>query len=173
VCGGVFPISYFQCHTGMKDGRKNECRECCRKYNRAREIKNGHISHDKNPSCSWYLGVALAEPILKRIFESATRMPPNTHAFDFVCGKGYHIDVKASRLLYSEGKYPHWLFTIKRNYIPDFFLCVGYDSKLESPTLMHVWLIPSTIVSHLYGLAISESTITKWSIYEKDISVIR
>lgn len=172
VCNTEQPTENFQHHFGMRDGRKNECRECCRKYNRAREIKNGHAPFNKTKSCSWFLGVHVAERLLESVFKDVARMPRSNPGFDFICGKGYKIDVKSSCLLNTRGsKYRHWLFTTKRNIVPDYFACIGFDNR-ENTIPIHFWLIPRDEVGNRVGLIISESDycISKWGVYEKPIT---
>ena len=170
VCSTLQPIANFQHHQGMRDGRKNECRECCRIYNRAREVLNGHIPHTKNRSCSWFLGVHVAERLLEQVFVNVKRMPNNHNKYDFICGKGYKVDVKSSCRLYQSGtgKYPHWTFTIKHNTVADYFACIAIDN-LRDLNPVHFWLIPGCIVNSKHAVVISESKTDIWSEYEKPI----
>ena len=175
ICGGSFSDTYFQRHSGMKDGRKNECRECCRKNNRRLEIEKGHVPYTDSKCCSWYLGVHIAETILESVFKTAERMPHNNKGFDFICGKGYKVDVKSSCLCsHPETKIKHWVFTVDRNIIADYFAFVAIDNR-DSLKLMHLWIVPGDLVNTRKGIVIqnSDKVIQKWKKYEHPIVSIQ
>ena len=126
--------------------------------------------------CSNYLGVHVAERVLSNFFDNITRMPTNHPGYDFVCGKGFKIDVKSACTHYaSRWKVPRWSFHPYRNKTADYFLCLAFYSR-EFLEPQHVWLIPGNVINHLSGFAIpdSEYGIEKWEKYEQPLdSVIR
>jgi hypothetical protein len=126
---------------------------------------NGGARTNKN--CATYLGVEISEKILANVFRNVKCMPTGNIGYDFVCGKGYKVDVKASCIHHSNvnNAWTHWSFRIHKNTIADYFLCIAFDNR-EDLNPLHIWLVPGVIVSHLKGASISPSTINKWSDYE-------
>jgi hypothetical protein len=86
-----------------------------------------------NEDCSLYIGVYIGEIRISEIFDNVKIMPPNNIGFDWICGKGYRIQVKTTTL--TDGRWP---FCIRYNDRTDYFLLVALDINL-SPT--HLWLI--------------------------------
>ena len=115
-----------------------------------------------NKNCANYLGITIAEQLLAKIFKNVEVMPHNNPGFDFKCNHGYMIDVKSAT---KNKKYDNWLFSINRNQIADYFLCLAFDNR-QNLNPLHVWLIPSKEINHLRSLTISKSTIDKWSKFE-------
>ena len=115
-----------------------------------------------NPTCTAYLGIMVGETVLAKVFSNVHRMPYDNEGYDFICGKGYKIDVKSACLGY---KMRHWRFNTKQNTIADHFLCLAFDNR-DDLNPVHLWLIPSEVVSHLKGLSISKGTVDKWKQYE-------
>ena len=119
-----------------------------------------------------YLGVYVAERALSKFFNDIQKMPMNNPGYDYICGKGFKIDVKSSCLhKYKNNRgQMRWQFTIRRNKIADYFLCLAFDSR-ESLTPLHVWLIPSSIVSNRTHLDITNTIeiLSKWALYERPI----
>lgn len=99
-----------------------------------------HKPMSENKECSLFLGVHIAERILSKIFENVNRMPFSNPGFDFICGKGYKIDVKSSSLIQVRRKNDAWYFHIDRNNVADYFLLVGFDNRNDLNP-MHIWLI--------------------------------
>ena len=115
-----------------------------------------------NKNCPNYLGITVAERVLSKVFKNVERMPNNNPGYDFICNKGYKIDVKSStKMKYRNG----WLFNIRYNKIADYFLCLVFDDR-KNLNLLHIWLIPSNKINNLMGLVISESKLDKWNKYE-------
>lgn len=107
-------------------------------YSKQRKYDRGiNIPFNKNKECSSYLGVYIAERVLSKTFENVQRMPMNNHGYDFICNKGFKIDVKSACNRKSDG---NWIFNIKKNIIADYFLLIAFDSR-ESLSPTHVWLI--------------------------------
>jgi len=148
-------------------------RERYLKLKRDNYKKNKKMVYTGNKTCSLFLGVYVAERVLSHIFKEVEAMPIGNIGYDFVCSKGLKIDVKSScirkrkRETYSD----YWLFHIRKNTIADHFLCVAFDNRTDL-TPLHMWLIPSIEISHLTGLNISKSTVSKWSQYELDIEKV-
>jgi len=88
-----------------------------------------------------YLGITVSERVLSKVFKNVQRMPTCNRNYDFICNKGYKVDVKSScqnNLTNRKDKY--WQFKIKYNIIADYFLLLAFDSRINlSP--QHVWLI--------------------------------
>lgn len=158
---------------------REECRERSRQYyiEHRREMKEhsskNYYNHGGQPmtdnrSCSLFLGVCVAERLLSHLFKNVTCMPNNNPGFDFRCGKGYLVDVKSGCIRISSTGTIYWQFTIKRNTIADYFLCIAFDNRRDLNPLHH-WLIPGDVLSHLMNATISETTLAKWAEYEKPI----
>lgn len=126
--------SYKEYHDylSQKKGFKNKAEE-----SRERDHAKG-ISHNyfENKECADYLGVHIAERILSKVFENVQRMPKANPGYDFVCNKGYKIDVKSSTIM----KDGMWCFGICNNKIADYFLLLAFDNRNDLNP-MHMWLI--------------------------------
>lgn len=130
-------------------------------YQNEWRYKNGSsLPMNKNKLCSLYLGIYIAENVLSKIFENVQRMPINNKGYDFICEKGYMVDVKSSSL----HKQPEistlkFEFNIKKNKYCDYFLLIGFDNRYDLNPL-HIWLIKSGEIvrnrklNELYGLSI-------------------
>ena len=113
-------------------------------YQRQTRYARGHnIPMTENKQCSAYLGIAVAENVLCKIFDDITQMPLNNKGYDFICRNGYKIDVKASCITERSEKNKMWMFPIKHNTIADYFLFIAFDDR-NNLTPMHIWLIKST-----------------------------
>lgn len=139
--------------------------EKVRGYQTKHRRNNGGRSYKENRSCASYLGVYVAERVLSHVFKDVERMPFDNPGYDFICNKGKKIDIK-SICSHSKGRsLLCWRFSIRRNKIADYFLCLAFDNR-EDLNPLHIWLIPGHIVNHLHGASISITTIDKWSKYE-------
>jgi hypothetical protein len=152
-----------------KRGLRSVCRSCWNAYRKPQNNKQWWYDHhngkpmNENKSCASYLGVYIAENALKNMFDHMEHAPNNTPGYDFLCGKGFKIDAKSS-VLFQHGN-GRWSFSINRNAIADYFLCVGFDNrKLLNP--LHIWLIPGRIVNKKKNVTISMTNIKKWDAYE-------
>lgn len=120
----------------------------------------------ENKDCPLYLGVHVAERVLSKIFNDVERMPMHNPGFDFICQKGYKVDVKASTLrLRGDNSKGYWGFHTLRNTVADYFLCLAFMDR-ESLEPVHLWLIPSDVVSDRVQITISQNRLDKWSEYE-------
>ena len=91
------------------------------KYNRL----HGNLPMSKNKACAAYLGIFVAEGVLHNVFVNVERMPYGHKGYDFICSKGMKIDVK-SGCITNRGA---WAFTINKNTIADYFLCLAFDNR--------------------------------------------
>ena len=126
----------------------------------------------ENRECPSFLGIHIAERALSLFFDGIERMPFGNPGFDFICGRGYKIDVKSACRCYKHGKShaESWSFHIKHNTKADYFLCLAFDNRV-SLTPEHVWLIPAESVKHLGMLSITNNSksIAKWKELERPI----
>lgn len=150
------------------------CNKCYRGVKNQEDYKRSNRkSMLENKNCSSYLGVTIAECILSYIYSDVQRMSYGNPGYDFICGKGYKIDVK-SRCMSIRKKISHsksWNFHIRKNKIADYFICLAFDNR-EDLNPQYVWLIPASRVNHLMGFGISESRLDKWIEYEQPINKI-
>lgn len=149
-------------NNGMKD--RNEM------HNKNRYDAGTRSPMSENKECASYLGVHIAERVLSHVFENVTRMPNNHMGFDFVCKKGYRIDVKSACL----NSRNMWRFSIEQNKVPDYFLLLAFDNRTELNP-MHIWLIKGTdivgvrnksIMNNQNDLRIYANSIFEYTIYE-------
>lgn len=181
ICGKEKPLSDFHKNCGSKDGHQSRCKVCDNeaakqwyrdhreyhiKYNREYRYRTGRrIPMTKNPGCSSYLGVHIAEDVLSKVFKDVHKMPMNNKGYDFVCNMGYKIDVKSSCRYHRKNRSDGWGFTINRNKIADYFLCIAFDNRKDlNPE--YLWLLPGKEINNKKGVSIAESTIKKWKQYE-------
>lgn len=130
------------------------------------------LSMSKNKECPVYLGVYVAEKVLSKFFDNIIIMPYGNPGYDYICDKGYKIDVKSS-CLHIHNREKYWLFCIDRNTIADYFLCLAFDDR-ESLKPQHIWLIPGNIVNCRlrFGIYNTLSSLSKWLIYEKPLDKV-
>lgn len=189
-CGQDKPLnSFYSQKTGKNIGKISpRCADCVRiSYNAWRRANLEHrrevwnnwahrtgISRPMkyaNDSGPW-LGIHIAERVLCNYFEDVTRMPPKNPGFDFICKRGFKIDVKCACLVEEPNRHPRWGFNIRRNQIADYFLCLAFDNR-ENLTPMHVWLIPGDILNEKLRLSIANPIgIPKWQLYEKPLDKV-
>ena len=169
----VYPDICFGCGVALDDNnwnpsareqKKRICKTCNRECSEQIRRKNGGLSMSKNKECASYLGIHVNERLLKHLFNDVEVMPMNNPGYDFICNNGKKIDGKSSCLT-KDGR---WMFNIRHNTIPDYFLCVAYDNRIDL-NILHIWLLPGDKFNHLTGTGISKSTIHKWSEYEQPI----
>lgn len=183
-CGQIKPIDMFSTHhKGRYTGLPfSWCKTCARLGTRRWELANPdhRIEYRRDVGetrpieeardCSTFLGVYIAERALSGFFDNIIRMPRCNPGYDFICGRGFKIDVKsACRRLNSE-KLPCWYFNIKQNKIADYFLCLAFNDR-DHLTPLHVWLIQAPDINMRDGLFIFDRprSILKWSKYERPL----
>jgi hypothetical protein len=125
----------------------------------------------ENKECSSFLGCYVAERVLSKVFKDVEVMPNNNPGYDFVCNKGKKIDVKSSCVRNMGKKSPMWHFSIRKNLMPDYFLCLAFDNR-EDLNPLYAWLLPSYKINFKTLVGISESTINKWDKYKLDIGKV-
>lgn len=87
--------------------------------------------------CAIFLGCHVAERVLSYVFKVAHRMPYGNKGFDFICDKGFKVDVKSS-CLYLRGN--TYSFAIRNNKIADYFLLIAFDNRNDLNP-QRIWLI--------------------------------
>ena len=78
-----------------------------------------------NKKCSQFLGCHVAERVLSHVFKDVQRMSNGNKGYDFICNKGFKIDVKSSCIQ----KNNSYIFSIRYNNIADYFLCIAFDNR--------------------------------------------
>lgn len=183
-CKQTLPISNFQKNRDNADGYQASCKSCrnverelykdkINKYHREWTKKHGVTGHVSKTS-SAYLGVVIAEGVLSRYFEDVERMPYGNPGFDFICKRGFKIDVKSACLLKGGNeKVGHWRFNINRNKTADYFLFLAFDDR-TSLKPEHMWLVPGGDVNKRDSIYItcSQKVLEMWKKYEKPIEKI-
>lgn len=147
-------------------------RDVSRKSNRKYHYAHGGKPMSEAKNNGIYLGVYVAERALSKYFDNITKMPINNPGYDFICGKGYKIDVKSGCLIYPKtgGGDPAWKIRPNRNVCADYFLVLLFDN-LENLNPQHVLLIPGYVINSKYVISISCNPIyfKKWEKYEKPL----
>ena len=172
TCKRTLPASEYYFDKNRSEHLRYACKSCSKDAQKNWNYKTGrHLHMEDNPSCPIYLGVHVAERLLSNIFPSVVRMPHGNIGYDFVCGKGYKIDVKSSCVSLHSRKYPCWTYKPNRNKIADYFACLAFDNR-GSLNPIHFWLFPGNALSMKTTLTIMETRTAKWLQYEKPISQI-
>lgn len=178
-CKELKDNSDFSKNKTAKDRLAWQCKECVKKYRRLNRYKRneynkkynrtyrGKRSMLENKECACYLGMFIAEGLVAKYFKNPIRMPAGNPGYDFICSKGYKVDVKSSVLT----KYNSWSFDIRKNKIADYFLCLAYDNR-QDLNLIHIWLFPGHIINNMKGISSTQPRILKWAQYEKPIEKI-
>lgn len=133
-------------------------------YRKQYGYKNGkHKPMSENKACAAYLGVYIAERVLSKIFDNVVTMPYGHKEYDFICNKGYKIQVKSSCMWVchkndtKRKEKNMWSFGIKKNRIADYFLLIAFDNR-NNITPMHIWLIKGseTIITNEHPKQLNE-----------------
>lgn len=148
----------------------NANREKVRKSGRESSYRHGAKPASENKSCATYLGCVIAETVLSHEFPGFKRMPNGNPGYDYVCPKGYKIDVKSGCKQCYNYVTDSWYFSINKNKAPSFFLCIAWDNR-ESLNPAHLWLIPGWLVNEKTGFRITDSpkVLARWSQYERPL----
>lgn len=158
------------CYNAMTDKWRKANPDKYHKYIEKNQRKRGQLPMSENKRCGAFLGIHIAERVLRHVFKDVEQMPYGNKGFDFICNKGKKIDVKSSCINHTmDGDC--WSFCINRNAIADHFLCIAFDDR-ESLTPLYLWLLPSSVVSHAAGISIRPSTICKWDEYQLNIDKV-
>jgi len=121
-----------------------------------------------NIKCSSYLGIAVAERLVRHLFKDVSRMPNNNTGFDFICSKDKKIDVKSSCVILNNKTNPRWQFNIKKNIMADYFLLLAFNTRTDLEPI-HQWLVPGYVLNTVICATIAPSTINKWDEYRQPI----
>lgn len=190
-CGILKSLDEFCKDNRAKDGKHTYCKKCMKEthknyyYNRGgRETKKdyynnrggrekaGRISMYENKSCPQYLGIVVAERLIRHLYNDVKVMPFGFPGYDFICNKGKKINAKASTAHIRKNKnstVESWKFEIKKNKKCDFFLSIAFDS-VNNPNPLHMWMIPGNEVNDRVGIQISSSTIHRWDKWKMNIN---
>lgn len=142
-------------------------REKLNKKRREYNYKNSNQKPmSKNKKCSQFLGIYVAENVLSKVFKNVEKMPWTNPKFDFICNRGYKIDVKSSSLSFNRAN-PYWHFNIYKNVIADYFLCIGFDNR-NNLNPLKLWLIPSSKVNKKVTITMTNTKkgLKKWKEFE-------
>lgn len=166
----------------LREDNPQKAREPSRKYkkNNPEKIKESARKYRKqcggllmyeNKSSSQYIGIVVAERLIKHLFNDVEMMPYGFPGYDMICNKGKKINVKASTTYVAQLKNStvnRWKFGIDYNKNCDFFLCVAFNNVIDCNPL-YAWLIPAHEVNNQSGARISSSTIHKWNGWKMDL----
>jgi hypothetical protein len=108
------------------------------------------ILHGKEPGCSNYVGLHIAEKVLSKAFK-VMQKAGSKEAFDFYCGHDLKIDSKCSTKCKNKSSTEgFWFFHIRKNKVPKAFCLIALDNTpenvAEDPKPTHVWLIPGDAI---------------------------
>lgn len=170
-CGQRLPASRFykSGEWGKRQYFSSRCKACDTKYALERRHRKGTqipLSEAKNIGA--YLGVHIAERLLGNIFKTTIRMPYGNPGYDFICGRGFKVDVKASCRHHKKGRSDRWSFNIKKNDVADYFALFAMDDR-KNLNPEHFWLIPAEAVNHKSTMLMIVGALDQWSKYEQPI----
>ena len=194
-CGISKPLDEFNNQKTSKDGKRSECKECVRDTNKKYyqnhkeeaakwhkewyeehkdEIirKEGNLPMYENKYCTQYLGIVVAERLVKHVFKDVEMMPFGFPGYDLICNKGKKINVKASTAHVEQNKSStmnRWQFRPNYNKKCDYFLCMAFDN-VDDLNPLYMWMIPAIEINHKSSTRISQSTIHKWDQWIMDIN---
>lgn len=175
-CGELKPASEFYRDKKGKDQLQSMCKECGKDRYKTwwdtNRNKTGHESMYENKSCALYLGVVIGERLCRHLFKDVEVMPHNNKGHDIICNKNKKIDIKSGCLLFKHGKTPRWQFDIRKNTIPDYFICVAFDNRIDLNPV-HLWMFPGTEINKKTSHSISPLTIHKWDKWERSIEDVQ
>lgn len=190
ACKIVKPVSDFSRNPNGKPGYRKKCKQCRVSDERKRYASNPrrHIEYcnewrHKTGRCSPALSAKgtpvyqgyIAELLLQDFFDGLEAMQNCNPGYDYVCSKGFKIDVKSACLRYPDGiKSGRWEFCIKKNRIADYFLCLAFDN-ISSLNPLHVWLFPGDVLNGKAVFRISNinNSLKKWSAFEKSLDSVK
>ena len=148
------------------------CRSCATKQEREILHRTGvYKPMSENKTCTAFLGIHVAERVLRHVFKDVEVMSNNNPGYDFICGGGYKIDVKSSCRHVRKDWADMWTFHIKKNQIAEYFLCLAFDNR-EDLNPEHIWLISSDKINDHVSVSISETTLARWDQYKLDINKV-
>jgi hypothetical protein len=160
------PKKYNAMSRDWKKANPERTKELSREYT----YRHGAKPALENKSCSSYLGCVIAETVLSHEFPGFRRMPNGNPGYDYECPKGFKIDVKSGCRTHNKDANDNWRFNIKKNKVPDYFLCIAFDNR-KSLNPEHIWLIPGNMINDKIGFGITATSkgIDKWFQYERSL----
>lgn len=175
-CKSIKSVHEFSIENANPTGFNRWCKQCYKEYRAERRARDRELHRNwahrtgrmlpmqDNKKCPVFLGVHIAERALSKFFDHIERMPYGNKGYDFLCGKGYKIDVKSSCI----AKFGGWMFTVSKNKTADYFLCLAFDNR-DSLNPLHVWLIPGNVVNNRMLIQIPNNfqALEKYSKYER------
>lgn len=174
-CGQTKPVSEFYLRHGDREG---EPYSICKACKNRRVTECAHESGrwkpmSENKECSNYLGVHIAERVLSTFFENITRMPIGNPGYDYVCGRGFRIDVKSSCLRYNTNASPYWGFNIRGNISADYFLLLAFNDR-DALEPQHIWLVSRGAMNGRKNLLIPNvpKSLAKWEKFEHPLDKV-
>ena len=166
MCKDCYSIEYDRKN---REKRLEYYRQHSKEISEYRKVKYANLptsgGSKTNKECAQYLGVHIAERVLKHVFNDVEVMGMNNPGFDFICNKGKKIDVKSSCRHKYDKKSDSWSFHINYNITPNYFLCIAFDNRNDI-NIEHLWLIPGEDINNKLGIVITESRLNKWKQYE-------
>jgi uncharacterized CHY-type Zn-finger protein len=169
ACKQVLPFDAFYEVDHERGYHSSRCKACDTKYAKARRNAKGtQIPLEQAKDIGAYLGVYIVERLLGSVFKTTIRMPYGNPGYDFICGKGFKVDVKASCRHHKGKAADRWHFNIKKNKTADYFACFAMDSR-QSLNPEHFWLFPSCVISNKHSLVIFEDHLDLWGAYEQPL----
>jgi len=131
----------------------------------------------ENKDCAQYLGIHISEKYLSKIWDNVIRMPNGNRGYDFICGKGFKVDVKSACLSMVSTNYRDyygWRYLINKNKVADYFLLLAYDNRKDLNPL-HIWLIKGDEIINKKNLNNrdilmifnSSTSLYKYKVYER------
>jgi len=172
LCNKDLPISSFYLDYSGREQRSSRCKPCDTEYARSRRNRAGTqtpLPEAKNIGA--YLGVYIAERLLGNVFKTTVRMPYGNPGYDFICGKGFKVDVKASCRIHRIHRMDRWKFNIKKNQIADYFACFALDNR-KNLNPEHFWLIPAGKINRKAAITVLEGHIPNWNAYEQPLGTV-
>ena len=172
------PISNFNKHHKSSDGYQWWCKNCKAEWGAKKKHRLGiarPMAEAKD--IGMYLGVVIAERALSHVFTQVIKMPHGNPGFDFICGKGYKVDVKSgclrTRTERDGYRRTRWKFHIGKNTIAQYFVCLGFDDR-DSLEPLRMWIIPGKSVQHLDTICITNTpeALKKWEKYERSVDKV-
>lgn len=193
-CNEIKPLTDYHFYkSGSKAGQPLAACKICRNARKRKwqiehpryTTQRDHLIGKTRPmsearDCSSWLGIHVAERVLSNFFVNIQHMGPTHPGFDFLCGKGFKIDVKSSCLTLpgrkwdSPNRNSHWDFNIKRNKTADYFLLLAFNEDRESLKPLHVWLIPANKINQRQGVSITNTPrgLLKWTSFERPLDKV-
>jgi hypothetical protein len=178
LCKRKCDQEYQQTHREQIRERQREYYQEHREQMQEREQERNHRTGryqpmSKNRNCPAFLGIYVAERVLAHLFKSAIKMPYGNPGYDFVCGGGHKIDVKSAcrHVHEDEKKADNWTFQINKNKTAQHFLMLAFDNR-DDLNPEHIWLIPANDVNDRVSISISETRLSNWSKYERDVEKV-